>query len=324
MVFVGLLGMVLMMGCDGGNDDSASIGNVSVQGNIASFDAGTANVNVTAAGVTAGVTVRVKGTSHSATTAEDGTFVISGVEAGNHTLVISYGGVEIEYPLGDCPVNSRIEIFNVSVLGNGSIVVERVDVIHLGSNEKSTIVKDDDNGDPVEESSAPMVLTPAAMDRGNVGPYTAVVQGGTLPYSSTVTVVVDSGAGDVTAVIDVNTGEITFTLGEGVDAGIIYTVTDAKGSQIQGTAIFAPLSLTVSTSWADLGDVIECSINGGTKPYTARSVRAYDEAEPSSGTLVWINQDEGTFTVQMTGWECIDIWATDEDTSVKKHVHGGI
>ena len=132
-------GVCLMVGCEDpfhSSSSGGSAGTVTVQGNVSDFSA------PVAAGVKAGVTVMLKGTSYSTTTADDGTFVISGVKAGNYILVIKYGDAEYEYPLGDIAANSRVEITDITVNSSGSVIVAKIQIIDLGTNSTTTTVDD--------------------------------------------------------------------------------------------------------------------------------------------------------------------------------------
>lgn len=134
----------LMVGCEDPFHDSSTggspAGTATVQGNVSDFGVAAG----VAAGVKAGVTVMLKGTSYKATTAEDGTFVISGVPAGNYILVLKYGNTEVEYPLGDVADNSRVEIKNITVSAAGSVSMDSIKIVDLGSNTTRTTVQDDD------------------------------------------------------------------------------------------------------------------------------------------------------------------------------------
>lgn len=138
----------LLSGCEepwDDDDDDAVAGTTTIQGNVADF-----SVPV-AAGVKAGVTVMLKGTGYKAETAEDGSFVISGVPAGEYILVIKYGDTEAEYPIGTVAENSRIEIKDLTVSSGGSVSIASVTVVDLGTDTSSKTVSDDDDDDEEED-----------------------------------------------------------------------------------------------------------------------------------------------------------------------------
>jgi hypothetical protein len=149
-----IVGVGLMVGCEDPFHSSSSgtpAGTSTIQGNISDFGM---TSTPAVAGIKAGVTITLKGTSFTATTADDGTFVISGVPAGNYILVIKYGDAEVEYVLGDVPANARVEISDLAVSAGGSVGAGSVKVIDLGTG--STTRTADEGG-----SSTPTV--PAGM-----------------------------------------------------------------------------------------------------------------------------------------------------------------
>lgn len=141
----------LMTGCENpfdDDDDDVATDSATIQGNVADFGLTTAAV----AGVKAGVTVMIKGTDYKAVTADDGTFVISGVPAGNYVLVIKVGDQEVEYSLGEVAANSRVEITNIVVNALGEVSVETVKVVDLGASTTTTIVDNNDDDDDDDTS----------------------------------------------------------------------------------------------------------------------------------------------------------------------------
>ncbi len=143
LVLAVIAGVGLMVGCEDPFHSSSSgtpAGTSTIQGNISDF---ALEPTTTVAGVKAGITITLKGTSFTATTADDGTFVISGVPAGTYILVISYGGASVEYVLGDVPANARVEIKNLAVSAGGSVGAGSVKVIDLGT---GTTIRTADEG----------------------------------------------------------------------------------------------------------------------------------------------------------------------------------
>lgn len=127
----------LFTGCGPGDSGSGPTGTSTVQGNVSSFTTGTALFLPTqearglerflaglsdllvpsahAAGL-GGVGVRIMDTDLQTTTADDGSFVMSGVPAGDHQMQFSFNGVNA-YMNINVPENSTVSLHNVSCRG---------------------------------------------------------------------------------------------------------------------------------------------------------------------------------------------------------------
>jgi hypothetical protein len=102
-------------GCGGGGDDQAQ-GTSTIQGNVTSF--GTDVV----AGVLPLITVSVQGTDLITTVAADGSFIITGVLAGDFVLVFSAGDTVATYPIS-VTLNVTITLQNVAISSDGIVVI---------------------------------------------------------------------------------------------------------------------------------------------------------------------------------------------------------
>ena len=139
-----------LAGCGGGSDDGPP-GGSTVSGDVASFAGGSVHylphapqgllararnlLLPDAWAAVAGVTITVQGTDLEATTADDGSFIISGVPGGVQTLLFTYNGIT--------------KSLDVTVPENGTIRLNDVDVgddgVDVGSVEVE-VNPDDDNG----------------------------------------------------------------------------------------------------------------------------------------------------------------------------------
>lgn len=90
-----------------------------------------------------GVTIRVAGTELVATTADDGSFIISGVPAGNQTLIFSYGSTTSSLDV-NVPANATIKLRDLNV-SSGSVDVGSLEV-EIEDNPNANGNDDDDNG----------------------------------------------------------------------------------------------------------------------------------------------------------------------------------
>lgn len=160
-----LAGAVALVGCGGGSDDGPS-GNSTVSGNVSSVVGGGAFYQPSEphggiAGLLAGirnlfigkawaavqgVSIRVAGTDLEATTADDGSFIISGVPGGEQTLIFSYGGTTASLVI-TVPDNATVRLSDVDVF-NGSVDVGNVEVeINPDDDNGNTNANGNDNGD---------------------------------------------------------------------------------------------------------------------------------------------------------------------------------
>ena len=143
-----------LMGCDGGGGGDGPSGSSTIQGNVNSIANGSATyrpasregwrgllgrmtdlVLPRAWAAVEGVSIRVVGTDLLATTADDGSFVISGVPAGQQTLIFSYGSTTSSLDV-NVPANATVKLRNIDV-SSGSVDVGNVEV---------EVEEDDDNG----------------------------------------------------------------------------------------------------------------------------------------------------------------------------------
>lgn len=168
-VAAALAGAVALVGCGGGGGDGPS-GNSTIVGNVnsvvgagvfyqpseprglAGLLAGLRDALVGKAwAAVAGVSIRVAGTDLEATTADDGSFIISGVPAGEQTLIFSYGGTTASLAIS-VPDNATVRLSDVDVF-NGSVDVNNVQVEvnpddngNSNANGNGNDNGDDDNG----------------------------------------------------------------------------------------------------------------------------------------------------------------------------------
>lgn len=157
-----LVGLHAVTGCEGGG---GSDGSSTIQGNVSRYTGGVAtympgehtdrlstflsslgdlfSTPAYAAGLE-GVTVTVEGTSLSAVTDGNGHFVISGVPAGDYTLVISYDGQTATYAVNVPSDNATITL--------GDIEVEH-GVVSVANVEIEIEAEDDDSADDSNDDS---------------------------------------------------------------------------------------------------------------------------------------------------------------------------
>lgn len=107
--------LTLAGGCESGGGGGGPSGRSTIEGNISSFPAG----GVTVVGVgQAGVHVEVVGTDLSGETADDGSFVISGVPGGSQTLEFARGGVRKSMGL-NVPEHGVVHLDDVKIDDGG-------------------------------------------------------------------------------------------------------------------------------------------------------------------------------------------------------------
>ena len=143
------------------DDDDDVAGTSTITGNVESYDVAGVSYTPTDSGLLAvfnnlvvpsaeaglgGVTVQVKGTDLVATSAADGSFVISGVPAGNRTLIFTYNGQTAEYPI-TIAANTSTRLRNVSITAAG-VAVATVTVTDLPGTSSSSSDDDEDDDDP--------------------------------------------------------------------------------------------------------------------------------------------------------------------------------
>lgn len=160
-VAAALAGGVALVGCGGGGGDGPT-GNSTVVGNVnsvvgagvfyqpaeprglAGLLAGLRDALVGKAwAAVAGVSIRVAGTDLEATTADDGSFIISGVPAGEQTLIFSYGGTTASLAI-TVPDNATVRLTDVDVF-NGSVDVNNVQVEVNPDDSSSSNANGNDN-----------------------------------------------------------------------------------------------------------------------------------------------------------------------------------
>ncbi len=108
-------------GCGGGGGDDQAQGTSTIQGNVTSF--GTDVV----AGVLPLITVSIQGTDLITTVAADGSFIITGVLAGDLALVFSSGDTVATYPVA-VALNVTITLQDVVIAVDGTIEVGSEDI----------------------------------------------------------------------------------------------------------------------------------------------------------------------------------------------------
>ena len=153
---------VPLMGCDSGGGGDGASGSSTIQGNVDSVAGGSAVYRPErqegwramfsqltdlllprAWAAVEGVTIRVAGTELVATTADDGSFIISGVPAGNQTLIFSYGSTTSSLDV-NVPANATIKLRDLDV-ASGSVDVGSVEV-EIEEDPNANGNDDDDNG----------------------------------------------------------------------------------------------------------------------------------------------------------------------------------
>ncbi len=162
-----------LMGCDSGGGGDGPSGNSTVQGNVDSISGGAATYRPASRdgwrGILAqvaelvlprawaaveGVTIRVVGTDLVATTADDGSFIISGVPAGQQTLIFSYGSTTSSLDV-NVPANATVRLQNIDV-SSGSVDVGTVDVkVEAADDNGNANVNgndDDDNDNDADDN----------------------------------------------------------------------------------------------------------------------------------------------------------------------------
>ena len=86
--------LTLAGGCESGGGGGGPSGQSTIEGNVSSFPSGGTVAGIAQSGGQGGIRVEVAGTDLSGETADDGSFVISGVPGGAQTLEFARGGIQ--------------------------------------------------------------------------------------------------------------------------------------------------------------------------------------------------------------------------------------
>ena len=165
--------MAFFAGCGGGGGGGGPSGNSTIMGTVKSYKTvasvylpservnGLAKVVGTIADLfvpqaqaaVAGVTVKIKGTDLSGTTASDGLFVISGVPAGTRTVVFEFNGDSVEIEV-EVEKGSTVHLDGVKCDGGSSSSDDdgEVEIEHVHSEDHDADDDDDDSDDDDDDS----------------------------------------------------------------------------------------------------------------------------------------------------------------------------